>query len=288
MTRRKGLGRGLDALLGDAAGRGAGALAAGGLREIPVDLVERNPYQPRTRIEERGLEELAASIAARGMVQPVLVRPCADGRRFELIAGERRWRAAQRAGLAVIPALVREASDEEAAAIALIENVQREDLNPIEEAEALRRLVEEFGLTHQRVAEAVGRSRAAVSNLLRLLELGPEARAALEGGEIEMGHARALLGLEGAAQREAVRRVVSGGLSVRETERLVRRLRAGGERRTRPAAASGDPDIRRLETDLGERLGAAVSIRHGPRGAGRVVIRYSSLEQLEGILERVR
>ena len=286
MARRKGLGRGLDALLGEVAGRAEGPAPGTGLRDIPLDLIDRNRFQPRTRIDEAGIEALAASIAARGLVQPVVVRPCRGGPACGLTPGGRRGRAADAAGLGASPAAVREAGAQEAAAIALIENVQREDLNPIEEAEALRRLVEEFGLTHQQVAEAVGRSRAAVSNLLRLLELGAETRAALEAGSIEMGHARALLGLEGGAQREALARVVARGLSVRETERLVRQRRAGAARP--PGPADPDPDVRRLETDLGERLGAAVRIRHGARGAGSVVIRYGSLEQLEGSLERVK
>jgi len=291
MAKRRGLGRGLDALLGSGAGvelDAEQALDEGALRNLPLDLIRRSPYQPRGELDPEALEELTRSVKAQGVVQPILVRPVGDGVHFELIAGERRWRAAQAAGLADIPAVVREVPDQAALAIALIENIQREDLNPIEEARALARLVEEFGMTHDAVAQAVGRSRAAVSNLLRLLELREEVRALVEAGELEMGHARALLALEGPAQGRAAREVASKGLSARETERLVQRLRSprgadAGARRER-----ADPDVRRMEEELSQRLGAVVRIHHGARGKGRVVIQYASLDELDGILDRIR
>ena len=216
-------------------------------------------------------------------MQPVVVRPDGDGQHFELVAGERRWRAAQMAELDVIPAVVKALSDEAALGVALIENIQRQDLNPIEEALAIKRLIDDFDLTHQEAGDAVGRSRAAVSNLLRLLDLRDDVRRRLESGELEMGHARALLSLQGEAQSRAAAEVVARGLSARETEALVRRLNAPPKEPTPP-----DPDVRRLENDLSERLGAAVAIRHGARGAGRLVIRYGSLDELDGILERIR
>jgi len=301
VARKRGLGKGLDALLGgraaasvpEAPGAHPGAAPSadlradapeGGLRRIPLDLIRPGPDQPRRRFDPAALQELADSIRAQGVVQPVVVRPAPEGG-YELVAGERRWRAAQLAGLQEIPAVVRRLDGREAAAVALIENIQREDLNALEQARALARLVEEFGLTHQEVAEAVGRSRSAVSNTLRLLELEPEVQRLVEEGALEMGHARALLALGGAAQREAAARVVAKGLSVRETERLVRRLVQGGTSR-RPVPAR-DPDVARLERELGERLGAPVRIEHRARGRGRLVIEYASLEELDGLLERL-
>ena len=282
MSRRRGLGRGLDALL---SGTAAVHAAAGDreLRELPLDLIRRNRFQPRRLMGPQALEELAQSIRARGVVQPVVVRPGGDGHTFELVAGERRWRAAQMAELDVIPAVIRELSDEAALGVALIENIQRQDLNPIEESLAIRRLIDDFDLTHQEAGDAVGRSRAAVSNLLRLLELREDVRRRLETGELGMGHARALLSLEGEAQSRAAAEVVARDLSARETEALVRRLSAPPKEPTPP-----DPDVRRLESDLSERLGAAVAIRHGARGSGRLVIRYTSLDELDGILARIR
>ena len=282
MSRRRGLGRGLDALL---SGTAAVHAAAGDreLRELPLDLIRRNRFQPRRLMDPQALEELARSIRARGVVQPVVVRPGGDGHSFELVAGERRWRAAQMAELDVIPAVIRELSDEAALGVALIENIQRQDLNPIEESLAIKRLIDDFDLTHQEAGDAVGRSRAAVSNLLRLLDLREDVRRRLETGELGMGHARALLSLEGEAQSRAAAEVVARSLSARETEALVRRLNAPPKEPTPP-----DPDVRRLESDLSERLGAAVAIRHGARGAGRLVIRYTSLDELDGILERIR
>ena len=279
--RSRGLGRGLDALLGPGPENGA---RGGEGREIPVDLIGRSPYQPRRRIEPEALDELTRSIRAHGVLQPVVVRPAGEGR-YELVAGERRWRAAQAAGLESIPSVVREVSDEVALSIAIIENIQREDLNPLEEAQGVARLVEEFGMTHREVAEAVGRSRPAVSNLLRLLELNEDVRARLEAGEIEMGHARALLALAGGTQSEAARLVAERGLSVRQTEVLVRRIRDRED--DEPGEPPRDPDLHRLEARLGDAIGTEVRIRHGRQGSGRLVIRYHSLDELDGILVRL-
>jgi ParB family transcriptional regulator, chromosome partitioning protein len=278
MTARRGLGRGLETLLRDA--RATPGDAA--LREVPLDQIERGAYQPRRNFPAADLEALADSIRAQGVVQPIVVRARADGR-FELIAGERRWRAAQMAGLARIPAVVRELDDQAALAVALIENIQRQDLNPLEEAAALRRLTQEFGLTHEAVARAVGRSRTAVTNLLRLLDLAPGARALVDEGRLEMGHARALLTLDALSQERLARRIAAEGLSVRQVERLV----AANGRPPRTAPRRPDPNLRALEEDLAQRLGAPVALEHGRRG-GRVVIRYHSLEQLDEILARLR
>ena len=294
MSRKRGLGRGLDALLGPPGGGPEAALAPapetdaadGRLRVIPLDLIQRGRYQPRLKLDETALQELAASIKAQGVVQPVVVRAIGSGGRFELIAGERRWRAAQLAGLADIPAVVRVLADREVMAVALIENIQREQLNPVEEALALQRLVFEFEMTHQALSEAVGRSRAAVSNLLRLLELGPTARDLLEAGALEMGHARALLGLSGEAQAALAARVARDGLSVRATEQLVRAAAAPATRKGAPAKK--DPNVQRLEDELAEKLGALVSIEAGRKGAGRLVISYGSLDELDGILAHLR
>ena len=296
MVKKRGLGRGLDTLLGDipdaVATRDTGpastaADADGSFRRLPVDVIRRGKHQPRRVVEESALEELAHSVRTRGIVQPIVVRPAGSGS-FEIVAGERRWRAALMAGLDEVPAVVRECSDREAAAVALIENIQREDLNPIEEAEGYRTLADEFGLTHQELADAVGRSRSSVSNALRLLDLNDDVRVLVERGELDMGHARALLALSGAAQSEAAAVVVKRGLSARETERLVR----SKVERESPQAwdpATRDPDVVRLETELGERLGAKVRIDHkAKKGAGSVTIHYSSLDALDGILERIR
>jgi ParB family chromosome partitioning protein len=288
MAKKRGLGRGLDALLGSAAVAHAEAEGEDGtMREIPVDLIRRGRYQPRMAMEPEALEELANSIRVRGVVQPVVVRPAADGVHYELIAGERRWRATQLAGLEAIPAVVRAVADDAAMAMGLIENIQREDLNPVEEANALKRLIEEFELTHQAAADAIGRSRTAVTNLLRLLELDPEARTMLERGELDMGHARALLGLDASLQRQAAAEVARRGLSARETESLVKRL--GSPKKSRhKARPSKDPDVQRLEEELAEALGAIVRVRHGPSGRGSLTIEYSSLEQLDGIIARLK
>jgi ParB family chromosome partitioning protein len=281
-TKKPRLGRGLDALL-DATFKSTAA--RDNLRHIPVDLLQRGRYQPRTRMDKQALAELADSIRAQGVVQPIVVRELDTGN-YEIIAGERRWRAAQMAGLETVPATVRKVPDEVAIAIALIENIQREDLNPLEEAGALQRLIDEFSMTHQQTAERVGRSRAAVTNLLRLLTLNEDVRQLLEQGKIDMGHARALLALSGPAQSQVARQVAHQGLSVRATESLVRRrLRQPGRKTPRP---SPDADVRALQEELSERLGAKVRIAHKRTGDGKLTIDYGSLEQLQGILERIR
>lgn len=286
--RKKRLGRGLDALLSDDP-LTTEAVADGEtvLRELPVDLIQPGRYQPRSGMDPDRLKDLAASIRAQGVVQPVLVRPVGGGD-YELIAGERRWRAAQMAGLHEIPAVIRDVPDQAATAISLIENVQREDLNPLEEARALNRLLEEFHLTHQEVAEAVGRSRAAVTNMLRLLELREDVKKLVEERLLEMGHARALLGLSGTEQSRTAREVASRGLSVRETEALVRRRQDAGPRAGKPPKPSLDPDIRRLQDDLSERLAARVQLQHRASGKGKLIIEYNSLDELEGILDKIR
>jgi len=293
-AKKLGLGRGLDALLGSgghdlAADDTALAEPAAGnaVTKLPLDRIDRGRYQPRREFDPDSLRELADSIAAQGVIQPIVVRPIA-GERFEIIAGERRWRAAQQAGLSQIPVVVRDVDEQTALAIALIENIQRDDLNPLEEAGALHRLLGEFGLTHQQVAEAVGKSRTTVTNLLRLLELEPAVKTLLDEGRIDMGHARALLGLKGSAQAEAARQVVARGLSVRETERLVRRMQASAEETGPVTKPLLDPNIRRLQDDLTERLGAHVAIQHGGKGAGKLVIAYNSLDELDGILAHIR
>ncbi|MHB8471321.1 MAG: ParB/RepB/Spo0J family partition protein [Gammaproteobacteria bacterium] len=291
--KKRGLGRGLDALLGGAVREQSPRAdapaefpaptepARDALKTLPLDLIQRGKYQPRTHMDQQSLQELADSIRSQGVIQPIVVRPVGGGG-YEIIAGERRWRAAQLAGLQDIPAVVRDVPDQAAIAMALIENIQREDLNALEEAAALQRLIDEFDMTHQAAAEAVGRSRTAVSNLLRLLELDSEVKQHVERGALEMGHARALLALSGAKQREAAQRVLARGLSVRETEQLVRQLLSG-----KPAAPKKtlDPDVRRLQDDLCERLGARVAIEYSAKGKGKLIIEYGNLEQLEGILE---
>ena len=263
----------------------------GTLRTLPVDLIQRGKYQPRHDMHQESLQDLADSIKAQGVVQPIVVRPIGTGpdnqTRYEIIAGERRWRAAQLAGLQDIPAVVRDVPDRAAIAMALIENIQRENLNPLEESRALQRLIQEFELTHQEAAEAVGRSRAAVSNLLRLLELTDEVKALVEAGTLEMGHARALLALSGNEQTQAARHVAAKGLSVRETERLVKHQLSSAAK-PQPAPRRVDPDIRRLEQDLSERLGAKVSLEQSRGGKGKLVISYNSLDELDGILEKIR
>jgi ParB family chromosome partitioning protein len=287
-TKKRALGRGLDALLGMGAEQAAAAGRNGDeLKSIPVDLIQRGRYQPRVDMKSETLQNLADSIKAQGVIQPIVIRAIDGPNRFEIIAGERRWRAAQLAGLHEIPAIVRDASDEVTASVALIENIQRENLNPLEEAEGLHRLVHEFSLTHEDVAEAVGRSRASVTNLLRLLDLHPEAKKLLETGELEMGHGRALAGLPTAMQAQAARKIVAAGMSVRQAERLVKELRSP-EKSTAPAPAPVDPDVRQLEESLSGRLGASVTIRHGRGGKGTVSISYNSLDELDGILEHIK
>jgi ParB family chromosome partitioning protein len=263
------------------------------LLKLPIDLLERGKYQPRMDMRPETLEDLASSIRAQGVVQPIVVRPLAGESgsppRYEIIAGERRWRAAQLAGLHEIPAVVRRVNDEAAIAMALIENIQRENQNPLEEARALDRLISEFEMTHQSAADAVGRSRAAVSNLLRLLELADEVKTRVEHREIEMGHARAVLGLENPRQQAEVAALVARkGLSVRETEALVRRMIAHAQGETTVEPPRADPNVRRLESDLREKLGARVEVRHSASGKGKLVINYTSLEELDGILEHIR
>jgi len=284
MIRPKGLGRGLDALL---AGNEETAPSGESLQTLSIDRLRPGKYQPRTKMDAASLAELALSIKEQGVMQPILVRPV-DGGSFEIVAGERRWRAAQQAGLREIPALVKNVPDQSALAVALIENIQREDLNPLEEAKGLSRLIDEFGLTHEAAAKAVGRSRSAVSNLLRLTALAPPVQEYLLGGAIEMGHARALLALPVAQQSGVASRVVNDALTVRDTERLVHGL-LNPERRVarRGGRRALDVDTARLENDLAERLGAVVQIEPGRQGAGRVVIRYATLEQLDGIVERL-
>jgi ParB family chromosome partitioning protein len=284
MIRPKGLGRGLDALL---AGTDDDTREGDSLQMLAIDRVRPGRYQPRTKMDAASLAELALSIKEQGVMQPILVRPV-DGGRFEIVAGERRWRAAQQAGLREIPALVKNVPDQSALAVALIENIQREDLNPIEEAKGLARLIDEFGLTHEAAAKAVGRSRSAVSNLLRLTALAPPVQEYVLAGSLEMGHARALLALPVEQQSGVAARVVNGAMSVRETERLVQSLlkpaRRAVRRKNKPAY---DADTARLENELADALGAVVHIEPGRQGAGRLVIRYSTLEQFEGIVERI-
>ena len=319
MSKKAPLGRGLADLLGraqtspaaaapvpltaggpGATGSGHNAPAGDELVSLPVDLLQRGRYQPRTDLRQEALEELAISIRSQGVIQPIVVRPLAaplDGgpQRYEIIAGERRWRAAQIAGLAAVPAIIRRVPDESAIAMALIENIQRENLNPLEEARALDRLIAEFGVTHQQAADAVGRSRAAVSNLLRLLELAPEVAALVEKRQLEMGHARALLALTSRRQQvEAGSRVAREGLSVRETEALVRQLlQAAAAPATAVSSGSGsgsklDPNIASLQQELADKLGAAVLIQTGRGGKGKLVVSYNSLDELDGILAHIR
>jgi ParB family chromosome partitioning protein len=288
-VKKRGLGRGLDALLGGASVTSleeqAQKVDSREFQYLPLDLIQRGKYQPRRDMDPAALEELAQSIKAQGVMQPIVVRPIANGR-FEIIAGERRWRATQLAGLDSIPAMVREVPDQAAIAMALIENIQREDLNPIEEAVALQRLQQEFQLTQQQVAEAVGKSRVTITNLLRLIALPEEVKILLSHGDLEMGHARALLGLQSAQQVEGARHVVARGLTVRQTEALVRQWLNTQEQ---PVAESKvDPDISRLEQRLAEKLGAAVQIKHGQKGRGQLVIKYSSLDELQGVLAHIR
>ncbi len=284
--KKKRLGRGLGSLIGNIedAGNASQANSADGFADIDIDRIQRGRYQPRQVFEPEALQELADSIRAQGVVQPIVVRP--EGNHFELVAGERRWRAAQLAGLQKIPALVRELDARSTAAIALIENIQREDLNPLEEAQAFIRLIEEFDLTHQQVADSVGRSRAAVSNLLRLLDLAEPVKQQVNEGLLDIGHARALLALIRHDQIEVARLVINRGLSVRETEMLVKKTLAGQNTgKTKPVAS--DPDVKRLETKISEKLGAGVKIKSGKKGSGQLIISFNSSAELDGILEHL-
>lgn len=294
--KKRHLGRGLDALLGAAAAQQPRAETASAtttslgdadktLKELPVDLVQRGKYQPRKDMDPESLQELADSIKAQGVLQPIVVRPISD-RKYEIIAGERRWRATQLAGLDTIPVVIRHVTDEAAIAMSLIENIQREDLNPIEEAVALQRLQQEFELTQQEVADAVGKSRSTVTNLLRLMSLQEDVRRLVEHGDLEMGHARALLTLEASDQSHAAGQVVSRGLSVRQTEALVRHLQ---ESKNKPKESrTMDPNIRHLQDDLSQRLGAKVQIQHSAKGKGKLVLNYNSLDELDGILAHIK
>jgi len=280
-AKKRGLGRGLEALLGDAGP--SESIPPPVLNSLPIESLQPGKYQPRTGMDPERLAELAASIRAHGVVQPVVVRRIGADR-YEIVAGERRWRAAQQAGLHELPVVVREIPDQSAIAIALIENIQREDLNPLEEAQALKRLIDEFDITHQEAADAVGRSRAAVSNLLRLLELSPEARRLLEARKIDMGHARALLTLPQALQNRLARDAAEYGWSVRELEAEARKAQ---EQPKLKAAPKRDADVQRLEQDLSDRLAARVAIQHGRSGRGKLVIAYNSLDELDGILAKI-
>ncbi len=280
MSKPKGLGRGLDALLGTSEESSRETLLT-----LPVCRIRPGKYQPRTRMDQQALAELAASIRSQGLMQPLLVRPV-DRDRYELIAGERRWRAAQMAGLEEVPALVRDVPDEAALALSLIENIQRENLNPMEEAAGLQRLVDEFNMTHEQAADAVGRSRSATTNLLRLLRLAKQVQEMVMEGALEMGHARALLPLDAVRQIEAAHRIAARGLSVRETETLVQSLLRGRPGPARPKKA--DRDLVRLEEDLSGSLGTTVEIRPSKRGSGKLIVHYSSLDHLEELLKKLR
>ena len=287
--KKRGLGRGLDALLGgiDSGGGDQPQVRNDELKNLPVELIQPGKYQPRTDIHAESLEDLANSIRAQGVVQPIVVRMLNDSNKYEIIAGERRWRAAQLAELHEIPAVIRNVPDEAAIAMALIENIQREDLNPMEEANAFQRLIDEFHMTHQQVAEAVGRSRVTVTNLLRLLTLNDDVKRMVERGELEMGHARALLTLEHEQQSQAAREVIEKQLSVRETEKLVRRIQSTPEEK-RETRSELSPDIKKFQEDLSERLGAKVAIQHGPSGKGKLLVHYNNLDELEGILAHIK
>ena len=293
MTKKRGLGRGLDALLGGAQG-GSGdpsaeSPAAGAPAVIALDLIRRGRFQPRRHFDEDKLRELADSIGAQGVVQPVVVRPV-GANEYELVAGERRWRAAQLAGLGGIPAVIREVDDKSAMAMGLIENIQRDDLNPLEEAEALQRLLQEFELTHQQIAQAVGKSRTTVTNLMRLLELNPDVKEFVDERQLEMGHARALMALQGEEQSRAAALVVKKGMSVRETEALVRKLKQPATQSGKSAAddpIENDPDVRRMLQSLTEKLGAQVQLKQSAGGKGKLTISYNSLDELEGIMAHI-
>lgn len=294
-AQKRGLGRGLDALLGnlsetptsDTEDNRKGAVSdIEPLLQLPVDLIQRGKYQPRREMEPEALQELADSIKVQGVMQPIVVRPVST-ERYEIIAGERRWRATQLAGLGEIPAIVRDVSDEAAIAMALIENIQRENLNPIEEAVALQRLQQEFDLTQQQVAEAVGKSRATVANLMRLIGLNEEVKELLAKGRLDMGHARALLALAANDQSGAAREVATKQLSVRQTEALVKKLLVQ-EQQGAKKKVSVDPDIRHLERRLSEQLGSQVAIQHGSMGKGKLIIKYNSSDELEGILRHIK
>ncbi len=295
-AKKKRLGRGLEALLSKPIADTASVTGddKDTLRNIPLEHLQKGRYQPRVDMRTDTLEDLANSIKAQGVVQPIVARPLnktnGDTQRYEIVAGERRWRAAQMAGLSDIPTVVRIVPDDAAIAMALIENIQRENLNPLEEARALDRLIKEFKLTHQEAADAIGRSRVSVSNLLRLLDLSDRVMALLESRQIEMGHARALLAISGTAEQlDAARQVIKKQLSVRDTERLVRRMLADrSSKKTTQARSSGNADIRRLEVEITDKIGAKVRIDHSQKGSGKLVIQYNSLDELDGILKHIK
>ena len=298
-AKKRGLNKGLGALLAatnatdkslqsasaSQDGSGTDNLKGAELQELPVDLIQRGKYQPRRDMDPDALQELADSIRVQGVMQPIVVRPISD-KKYEIIAGERRWRATQIAQLDTIPVVIKDVSDEAAIAMALIENIQREDLNPIEEASSLQRLQQEFELTQQEVATAVGKSRSTIANLLRLMSLQDDVRISLERGDLEMGHARALLGLEATDQSQAARIVVGKGLSVRQTEALVRNII--GQKNKVPVSKQLDPNIRQLQDDLSQRIGAKVQIQHSAKGKGKLVLAYNSLDELDGILNHIK
>ena len=289
-SKKRGLGRGLDALLGNAEIGGDATITAASSKEklilLPIEFLKGSRFQPRKAFDPQRLQELADSIGAQGVIQPLVVRPIGENR-YEIVAGERRWRAAQLAKLHDVPVVVREVSDQSALAIALIENLQREDLNPLEEAEALKRLQEEFSLTHQQIADAISKSRASVTNLLRLNDLHPEAKELLLNGDIDMGHARAILSLDFHRQAETAGTVAKKHLNVRETEALVRKLQEQPISNPQPTPKAQDPDIARLEERVTLAIGARAQIQHTDKGAGKLIISYDTLEQLEGVLERL-
>ena len=289
-TKKRGLGRGLDALLGisqNDAETMEEVRASGQLQQLPIEQLQRGKYQPRRDMKPEALEELANSIKIQGVMQPIIVRLIGH-ERYEIVAGERRWRATQLAGLDTIPAIVRDVDDNNAIVMALIENIQREDLNPMEEAVALQRLQNEFALTQQQVAEAVGKSRAAVANLLRLLNLNEEVKKLLIQGDLEMGHARALLALDSTQQSRTAKEVVRRGLSVRQTEGLVRQLCKSETSLRKIPAHKIDPNVNKLQHQLSEKLGAMVTIDHAPTGKGKIQIVYNSLDELDGILKHIK
>lgn len=286
-AKKRGLGKGLDALLGIHAEIKKPASTDDSLQMLAVDLIQRGQYQPRQNFDQATLEELANSIRAQGMVQPIVVRPLSDKKSYEIIAGERRWRAAQIAGLQDVPVIIKDVTDQTAMCLALIENIQRQDLNAIEEARALERLINEFDMTHDEIADAVGRSRSAVSNLLRLLDLHDDVKQMLETRQLDMGHARALLTLAKIKQIEIANKVVKQGLSVRATESLVQQL-STKDKSEKPKKTTKDPNISKLENDLSERLGTSVAINHKANGRGKLEIHYNSLDELDGLLKHIK
>jgi ParB family transcriptional regulator, chromosome partitioning protein len=287
VVKKRGLGKGLDALLGNPAERISENNNSDSLKTLAVDLLQRGQYQPRKDFNKDALQELADSISAQGVIQPIVVRALPRSKKYEIIAGERRWRAAQLAGLQDVPVVIKDVPDKTVMCIALIENIQREDLNPLEEAEALARLIEEFDMTHDTIAEAVGRSRSAVTNLLRLLELNTKVKKLVESRQIDMGHARALLALPLSKQMAAAETIVKQGLSVRATEKLVQQL-LGGSKQGKAKQVSKDPNIQSLENDLSEKMGAKVTIKQQAKGKGVLQINYHSLDELDGILKHIK